>query len=85
MSVYAPETTAEFERLVQLEPGLRRLEDRCRADFLRHEDRRWETWTNEIKPMLIRLVGWRASGPADVRTEQAYDVVYRHLTALLGI
>ena len=38
-----------------------------------------------IKPRLLKLVGWerRIAGPAELRTEQAYDIAYDTIYNLL--
>jgi hypothetical protein len=41
-----------------------------------------DIWYDEIKPVLVKLVGWSARNPA-LRTTEAYDVAYQYLYNLL--
>ncbi len=75
-----------WEDLARLEPELRRLEQDILS--LRRRSRGWRTfcandvWYDLFKPRLVYLAGWGARNPA-LRSEEAYDLAYEHLYALL--
>jgi len=73
--------SAEFERLCRLEP---RLED-LRQYVLRLRTKpgdRLQQWYGEVKPQLLRLVGWQAER-IELANPEAYDTAYDFLLELL--
>lgn len=91
MNAEADGDTLTWGALCQLEPRLLELEKRCRS----YKRKRGEpfcanaVWYGHgkhtgIKPVLVQLVGWGAkSAPAPLPTEEAYDLAYEYLYALL--
>lgn len=79
--------TLTLDDLMRLDDRLMALEKKVviRLHGLTDEDEPEKVWVREIKPTLVQLVGWKATGHPDLRTEYAYDVVYRHLAELAGL
>lgn len=76
---------AEFERLRKSEPLLRVLEDKCMVFSTMSDEAKELVWARTIKPKILELVGWHSKGGDELRTEYAYDVVYRRLLNAIGL
>ncbi|MGA2974706.1 MAG: hypothetical protein ABSF77_05285 [Spirochaetia bacterium] len=67
-----------FNELCQKEPRLRALyyrarsirDDKSNPSFCANN-----FWVNELKPVLLGLVGWEAENP-ELRTSEAYELSY---------
>ena len=74
-----------FNDMTKLEPRLAALKEKA---FIVWQSRRWSRtelqrcWYLELKPEMIRLVGFGAAGPA-LRNCAAYDYCYQHLYSVL--
>lgn len=76
-----------WEYIVQLEPKLLELEkqikavkdDRTKPSFCANN-----VWYRQFKPKMVVLVGWSSKSKLpELMTDDAYDVAYDHLYALL--
>lgn len=66
-----------WERLVEVEPRLRALEDRARSQRGRSGSRKLDYWYRSIKPDLGWMVGWMGEG--ELKGSEAYDLAYDYL------
>jgi hypothetical protein len=79
--------TLTFNDMIKLEPRLARLKEKA---FIVWQSRRWSRtelrrcWYLELKPEMLRLVGFGAAVPA-LRSYEAYDYCYQHLYSFLNI
>jgi|GEM_PF-5857515 hypothetical protein len=78
--------TLIFNDVIKLEPRLAALKGKA---FIVWQSRRWSRtelqrcWYLELKPEMLRLVGFGAAVPA-LRSFEAYDYYYQHLYSVLN-
>lgn len=72
------DTSRDFQRLCQQEPRLGALfvaahqEAEASENYCNHE-----AWYGDIKPRLVKIVGWDADqGHPELQTAEAYELAY---------
>ena len=76
--------TKAFGKMCEVNPTLKLLDNMCGLIHMDHQNSLSQYWYETIKPIMVQNVGDMCPH-AGLKSSEAYDLVYRHLTKKLGL